>query len=320
MWILQVKMAIRREIVCDFEHCLATASTNAVFKAGYGGPRLETISSPEPEDAPQALEAVDDGEAKVLDFVPVAVKMSLEDPDDSREERVLERVRGQPGLQQLVWSRYFPELRAKVLVTEFVDASTKFIADSLAAAQSYTSQLLAGIARLHALSLIHRDIKDDNVVFDGARQALVIIDFDSAFEEYNIADPSAGELPLGRIGTPGYFAPEVQPSKVRSSDRVPYNHKVDVWSAGILLGNKLLASARTEAGDSDGGDDESDDDDDFLGYQEIVKRMAYVSRWASPDSPLLLAVDLLDKLLTRNPNRRIEAAEALVHPFLVLKP
>lgn len=289
-WILRVKAAMKETFVIHFVACLETSPDNAVFRARYGGRRVDDDEDLESQGS----------SAGVVDLQDVAVKMSLaSSADDTAEERTLERVQGLPSLQQLVDRFYLPELRAKVHLTEFVDTSTPLDVGSFVAVQSYARQLLEAIAKLHSLSLIHRDIKEGNVLFNGETNELVVIDFDSTYEKYNIVKPSRGKLPKGRIGTTGYFAPEILPSRIRKH-RTGYTHKVDIWSAGILLGNHVLKVPGTG----------------FLDKSELRKRIdAGLALGDDLNPHLSSALDLLSGMLCVDPEVRWEAKDCLKHPF-----
>lgn len=79
------------------------------------------------------------------------------------------------------------------------------------------------LSNLHENGFVHRDIKPENVgVIDG-KQA-VLLDMGGVIEcglEEDIKPTP------GRTGTIGYLAPEME--------RAWYNHKVDMWSLGVVL-------------------------------------------------------------------------------------
>lgn len=74
---------------------------------------------------------------------------------------------------------------------------------------------------------MHRDIKPENLIIkDTESLKLQLVDFGLGEYEKNT------QRTFTRCGTPGYVAPEVL------SD-LPYNTKVDAFSAGIILYNLL---------------------------------------------------------------------------------
>ncbi|CAJ1382251.1 unnamed protein product [Effrenium voratum] len=81
--------------------------------------------------------------------------------------------------------------------------------------------LFSALAHLHALGIVHRDVKAENVVLQ--RQHAVLIDFGiSAYVD------DAEEM-VKPVGSPGYAAPEVIATNPRR-----YNQSVDVFATGVL--------------------------------------------------------------------------------------
>ncbi|KER26313.1 hypothetical protein T265_14032, partial [Opisthorchis viverrini] len=100
----------------------------------------------------------------------------------------------------------------------------------------------------------------------------------------------------GLAGTYVYMAPEV----IRE---IPYNNAVDVWSCGVIL-YLLLA----------GYPPFMDRDDDRLQRKILTTRHTYPpNEWSLITRA---AKDLIDRMLERDPSRRISAAAALQHPWL----
>jgi eukaryotic-like serine/threonine-protein kinase len=83
-----------------------------------------------------------------------------------------------------------------------------------------------GISDIHAHKRVHRDIKRQNMKFD-AEHCLKIFDFGLA------RDASAEASTMGRIGTPGYMAPELFESTI--GGRVKFSPAVDTYAFGATL-------------------------------------------------------------------------------------
>src|SRR5579885_1132658 len=83
-------------------------------------------------------------------------------------------------------------------------------------------KVMEGLEDIHACGIIHRDVKDDNILLDGLNPILCDFGFATPVDD-------TSEHGVSRCcGTPKFIAPEVilsQPSTV----------KVDIWAAGVFL-------------------------------------------------------------------------------------
>ncbi len=102
----------------------------------------------------------------------------------------------------------------------------------LRSALRIATDVLTGLAELHALGLVHGDVKPGNVIVDREEHA-VLIDLGVA------ADLRAGRALGG--GTPPYMAPEAEYGAV--------DHRADLFATGILLVEALSGAAVADLGD-----------------------------------------------------------------------
>jgi len=119
-----------------------------------------------------------------------------------------------------------------------------------------------------------------------------IIDFGTAL----FVDPQEKLKEL--LGTPYYIAPEVLMGN--------YTEKCDIWSIGVILFVMLSGTAPFNG----------DSDDDIL---KCVRRGKFSFAETVWESVSEQAKDLISKMLEYNPQKRISAADAYMHPWLQKK-
>jgi serine/threonine protein kinase len=82
--------------------------------------------------------------------------------------------------------------------------------------------LLQALAFLHAIDVIHRDVKADNLLLNAAGYPKLA--------DFGVSGQMESPL-TSMVGTPAFIAPEVVGAK--PGDSSGYNEKVDIWAAGV---------------------------------------------------------------------------------------
>ncbi|XBI70090.1 hypothetical protein VPH35_064666 [Triticum aestivum] len=257
-----------------------------------------------------------------------------------REARFLEACDGNPyvvGFEGLVRD---PDNGAFGLVMEYVAAPSlhKFLRNRRSGqplpestVRAIMWKLLTGAKTMHGRHVVHRDIKPGNILVGQDGELVKICDFGLAI--------SMSELPpYNQAGTPFYVAPEMILGKR------DYDALVDTWSIGCVFA-ELLTGKTLFACD---GEDEDDDDKIKVDVYQLwsIFRVLGVpdeSTWPGftslPHTAEALRVlpaghnhsrlrdlfpeeklseegfQVLQGLLTCNPDKRLTAAAALKHPW-----
>uniref|UniRef100_A0A087X5K9 calcium/calmodulin-dependent protein kinase n=1 Tax=Poecilia formosa TaxID=48698 RepID=A0A087X5K9_POEFO len=155
-------------------------------------------------------------------------------------------------------------------------------------------QILEAVLHCHQMGVVHRDLKPENLLLASKLKgaAVKLADFGLAIEVQG--DQQAWFA--GFAGTPGYLSPEV----LRKD---PYGKPVDMWACGVILYILLV------------GYPPFWDEDQHRLYQQI-KAGAYDFPSPEWDTVTAEAKDLINKMLTINPAKRVTAADALKHPWI----
>lgn len=215
----------------------------------------------------------------------------------------------------------------KALCLREKNSSNTFI--SLATVKCLLRQLLEGVEYMHSKWIIHRDLKTSNLLLNRSG-ILKIADFGLA-RKYG--SPLRHYTKL--VVTLWYRAPEL----LLNCDK--YGTAVDMWSVGCILAEMLLGEPLIQ------GTDELDQLNKIFrllgtpteeswpawntlpNYQKITFKQYNINKlrehfpaYSTKDDIVLTdkGYDLLSKLLTCNPSKRISAAEALRHPWFYENP
>ncbi|KNA13378.1 hypothetical protein SOVF_117550 [Spinacia oleracea] len=183
--------------------------------------------------------------------------------------------------------------------------------------QYFLYQILRGLKYIHSANVIHRDLKPSNLLIN-ANCDLKICDF-------GLARPtSENEHMTEYVVTRWYRAPELL---LNSSD---YTASIDLWSVGCIFMElmnrrplfpgkdhvhqmRLLTELLGTPTEADLGFLQNEDARRYIRQlppqprQELKQVFPHVNP---------LAIDLIEKMLTFDPTRRITVEEALSHPYL----
>ncbi|TID28720.1 hypothetical protein CANINC_002347 [Pichia inconspicua] len=152
-------------------------------------------------------------------------------------------------------------------------------------AVDFFKQIIMGASYCHNLGICHRDLKPENILLDS--------DLNVKIADFGMAALESGRLLETSCGSPHYAAPEI------ISGLQYHGDESDVWSCGVIL--FALLTGRLPFDD--------DNTRDLLlkvqvGKYEIVENLSKE------------AVDLIDKMLTVDPEKRIKTKEILKHPLI----
>ncbi len=164
---------------------------------------------------------------------------------------------------------------------------------------------------MHALGICHRDIKPQNLLVDSNNHVLKVCDFGSAKRLIK------GEVNVSYICSRYYRAPEL------IFGATEYNNSIDVWSVGCVMAELLLGQPLFPG---ESGVDQLVEIIKVLGtptremihtmnpnYSEFkfpqIKAHPWQKVFRSRTPPD--AIDLINRLLVYNPERRLTPIEAL---------
>ncbi|XP_017303785.2 peripheral plasma membrane protein CASK isoform X2 [Diaphorina citri] len=177
---------------------------------------------------------------------------------------------------------------------EIVRRATAGFVYSEAVASHYMRQVLEALRYCHENDIIHRDIKPHCVLLANKENSAPV-----KLGGFGVAiQLQDGQLYCSgghRIGTPHYMAPEVIEDQ-------KYGKPVDIWAAGVLL-HVLLTGTLPFVGSRD------------RLFQSITKGKLHL------DGPLWISItdnakDLVRKMLSVDPNKRITIHEVINHKWL----
>ena len=243
-----------------------------------------------------------DNSSKMIRAMKIIKRENLKYQDDDqlflKEIEILKNI-DHPNIIKIY--EYYMDSQQFYVITEYISGGELY--DSISQWTDFNEpkaayimqQILSAIFYLHSLNIVHRDIKPENIMIETKKSgqeenkfSIKLIDFGTC----NYLEPD-NFLSL-KVGTPYYIAPEVINKH--------YNHKCDVWSAGVTL--FILLSGFPP----------------FYGKTatkifEAIKKEKLSFEFKEFKQVSEEAKDLISCMLEKNSNKRISAEKALNHKW-----
>ncbi|KAH0459161.1 hypothetical protein IEQ34_011975 [Dendrobium chrysotoxum] len=215
--------------------------------------------------------------------------------DTKREIQIMQHLSGQSNIVEFKGA--YEDKNSVHLVMELCAGGELF--DRIIAKGHYTERAASSICRdivnvvniCHFMGVMHRDLKPENFLLATKDEDALLKTTDFGLSVFI----EEGKVYRDIVGSAYYVAPEVL--------KRSYGKEIDIWSAGVIL--YILLSgvppfwAETEKGI----------------FDAILKgEIDFVSApWPSISSS---AKDLVRKMLTQDPRKRITSAQVLEHPWI----
>ncbi|XP_002162509.1 casein kinase II subunit alpha [Hydra vulgaris] len=262
------------------------------------------------------------------DKVVIKILKPVKKKKIKREIKILENLRGVPNIITLLDVVKDPVSRTPALVFEYVNnidfkqLYQQFTSEDI---KFYLYELLKALDHCHSMGIAHRDVKPHNVMIDHEQKKLRLIDWGLAefyhpSQEYNV-----------RVASRYFKGPELL------LDFQEYDYSLDLWSFGCMFASMLFRKEPFFHGHDNtdqlvrivkvlGTEDLFDYIEkykieldlrikDKLGGRHSKKRW---ERFVNNENHHLVsadAIDLLDKVLVYDHNKRLTAREAMDHPY-----
>ncbi|KAH8356379.1 hypothetical protein KR084_009172 [Drosophila pseudotakahashii] len=216
------------------------------------------------------------------------------------EAEVLRRLQTHPNIVELMYS--VEEERYIYMVLEYLELDMGEMLQtkgsvSQAIARSVVRGAAAGLAHMHQLQIIHRDIKPDNLLTrysDSSQTDIAMV----KIADFGLATYYRGSKLYACCGSPCFMAPEL----VAGSG---YDYQVDAWALGVTLFHMLFGKLP------------------FASLDAMVVDIYAAIMGGEPSYPAEMegvlspeAEQLIDWLLIRDPSQRLTITEVGQNMFL----
>ncbi|XP_078433052.1 CDPK-related kinase [Wolffia australiana] len=231
---------------------------------------------------------------KVIPKAKMTTAIAVEDV--RREVKILKALSGHPNLVQF-YEAYEDDDNVYIvmelceggeLLDRILSRGGKYSEDD---AKAVIVQILSVVAFCHLQGVVHRDLKPENFLFATKEENSVLKAIDFGLSDFVKPDERLNDI----VGSAYYVAPEVLHRS--------YTTEADVWSIGVVAYILLCGSrpfwARTESGI----------------FRAVLKAEPTFDEppWPSLSNE---AKDFVKRLLSKDPRRRMSAAQALSHPWI----
>ncbi|KAI1279198.1 kinase-like domain-containing protein [Xylaria sp. FL0933] len=283
-------------------------------------------------------------------FTEIAILQKLNDADPENRKHIVKFERHFEHKGHLCLAFENLSLNLREVLRKFGNN----IGINLSATRAYAHQIFVALAHLRKCSIIHADLKPDNILVNETRNVLKICDLGTAIDRSDAATAHTEITPY--LVSRFYRAPEIILG-------MPYDYAIDMWSIGCTL-YELYTGKILFAGDSNNqmlkaimeirgkfspklykrgemshlhfdevGNFISAERDKALG-KTTIRTLAIVKPTRDLRTRLMAAsggmndvesrdlnnfIDLLERCLALNPDKRITPSEALKHPFFMSK-
>ncbi|PWN37814.1 Pkinase-domain-containing protein, partial [Meira miltonrushii] len=153
-------------------------------------------------------------------------------------------------------------------------------------ARAYFRQIIFGLHYCHSFNICHRDLKPENLLLDGSKRMVKVADFGMA-----ALQPNEKMLETS-CGSPHYASPEIVSGKSYKGTAS------DIWSCGIIL--FALLCGRLPFDDPN--------------IQTLLGKVR-LGKFDMPDYLERDAKDLISKMLTVDPEKRLKMRDIMRHPW-----
>ncbi|KAK3943280.1 kinase-like domain-containing protein [Diplogelasinospora grovesii] len=278
--------------------------------------------------------------------IAILQKLNAADPDNKKHVVKFERSFEYKGHLCMAFENLSMNLR------EVLKKFGNNVGINLSATRAYAYQIFLALGHMRKCSIIHADLKPDNILVSENRNVLKICDLGTAIDRSDAATASTEITPY--LVSRFYRAPEIILG-------MPYDYAIDMWSIGCTLyelytgkilftgdsNNQMLKNIQEIRGKLSAklyrrGQLSSmhfDEMGNFLSVERdkvlqktTVRTLPMVKPTRDLRTRLLAAssgmndtetrelnyfIDLLERCLTLNPEKRLTPSEALRHPFFL---